>query len=264
VTDPEPPVTPTPVDAPLTAKQITAALARPFDEKEVKFKPAVVKNNKAMALAYVDARVVQDRLDDVLGVEGWSDEYEFLPDGSCLCRLRCRIADEWLTKMDVGSPSEQPDQGDRTKAAVSDALKRAAVKFGVGRYLYRMPQQWVDYDSMKRQFVRPPQLPSFARPNPLGKGADNLKATLQKSAADQGAPILDDQVRESLELKATLGFDDDQFFAGLKAKFPVAFKDAKKGDLAAEPALRKLTAAQAIQLLDALKGKAQTAAPVNA
>ena len=45
--------------------------------------------------------------------------------------------------MDVGAPSEQPDGGDRLKAAFSDALKRAAVKFGIGRYLYRLPQQWV-------------------------------------------------------------------------------------------------------------------------
>jgi hypothetical protein len=41
--------------------------------------------------------------------------------------------------MDVGGPSEQPDEGDRVKAAFSDALKRAAVKFGIGRYLYRLP-----------------------------------------------------------------------------------------------------------------------------
>src|SRR5262249_26540804 len=144
-------------------KAITKALAEPVAQAEVKFKPAVVKNNKAMALAYVDARVIQDRLDEVLGVEGWSDEYELLPDGSAVCRLRCKLGGEWLTKMDVGSPSEQPDAGDRVKAAFSDALKRAAVKFGVGRYLYRMPQQWVDYDPVRRQFVRPPSLPDFAR-----------------------------------------------------------------------------------------------------
>jgi hypothetical protein len=63
---------------------------------------------------------------------GWQDEYECLPDGSVVCRLRLRLGDEWITKMDVGAPSEQPDEGDRRKAAFSDALKRAAVKFGIG------------------------------------------------------------------------------------------------------------------------------------
>jgi hypothetical protein len=140
------------------------ALASPFAADEVKFKPAVVSGNRALALAYVDARVIQDRLDEVLGVAGWQDEYECLPDGSVVCRLRLRLGDEWITKMDVGGPSEQPDEGDRRKAAFSDALKRAAVKFGVGRYLYRLPQLWVDYDPQKRQFVRKPTIPASALP----------------------------------------------------------------------------------------------------
>jgi hypothetical protein len=130
----------------------------------VRFKPAVVSGNRALALAYVDARVIQDRLDDVLGVAGWQDDYECLADGSVVCRLRLRLGDTWVTKVDVGGPSEQPDGGDRLKAAFSDALKRAAVKFGVGRYLYRLPSQWVDYDPQKRQFVRPPSLPASALP----------------------------------------------------------------------------------------------------
>jgi len=61
-----------------------------------------------------------------------------------MCRLRIKLGDRWISKTDVGSPSEQPDVGDRLKAAFSDALKRAAVKFGIGRYLYRLSAQWVD------------------------------------------------------------------------------------------------------------------------
>src|SRR3954453_7012082 len=141
-------------------KTVTQALSAPFDLKEVKFKPQVVQGNRALALAYVDARVIQDRLDDVLGVTGWQDEYECLPDGSVVCRLRLRLGDEWITKMDVGGPSEQPDGGDRMKAAFSDALKRAAVKFGVGRYLYRLEPQWVDYDAQKKKIVKSPKLPA--------------------------------------------------------------------------------------------------------
>src|SRR6266511_2261716 len=144
--------------------KVAEALAEPFDRDEVKFKPAVVSGNRAMALAYVDARVIQDRLDDVMGVLNWQDEYECLSDGSVVCRLRLRLGNEWVTKVDVGGPSEQPDGGDRLKAAFSDALKRAAVKFGIGRYLYRLPSQWVDYDPHKRQFVRPPTLPASALP----------------------------------------------------------------------------------------------------
>ena len=145
-------------------QELTEALAATFQRGEVKFRPGATSGNRALALGYLDARAIQDRLDDVLGVTGWQDEYECLPDGSVVCRLRLRMGGEWITKVDVGGPSEQPDGGDRLKAAFSDALKRAAVKFGIGRYLYRLPTQWVDYDPHKRQFARPPQLPAFAVP----------------------------------------------------------------------------------------------------
>src|SRR5262249_27826717 len=128
------------------------------------FKPQTVSGNRALAVPFVDARVIQDRLDDVLGVMGWQDSYECLPDGAVVCRLRIRLGAEWITKEDVGGQSEQPDEGDRRKAAFSDALKRAAVEVGLGRYLYRLEPQWVDYDRQKRQFVRPPALPASALP----------------------------------------------------------------------------------------------------
>ena len=104
----------------------------------MKFKPQHVTGNRALVVPFVDARVIQDRLDEVLGVMGWQDSYECLPDGSVVCRLRHPPGREWITKEDVGGQSEQPDEGDRRKAAFSDALKRAAVKFGIGRYLYRL------------------------------------------------------------------------------------------------------------------------------
>lgn len=152
-------------------RAVTRALSEPFDPSFVRFKPAVVSGNRALALAYVDARAIQDRLDEVLGVENWQDDYEALADGSVICRLRLKLGRRWITKVDVGSPSEQPDLGDRMKAAFSDALKRAAVKFGMGRYLYRLPNQWADYDPQKRQFVSPPKLPAFALPRPAVKTA---------------------------------------------------------------------------------------------
>src|SRR5205085_5952168 len=160
-------------------KVVARALAAPFDETEVKFKPQAVKGNRALALAYVDVRAIMDRLDNVLGVENWQDHYQLLPDNSVMCRLRLRIGDRWITKTDVGGPSEQPDGGDRLKAAFSDALKRAAVKFGIGRYLYRLPSQWLDYDPQKRQFTRTPTLPEWALP---------VKPQAAAPAAPQAAP----------------------------------------------------------------------------
>src|SRR5262245_17027892 len=166
------------------------ALAAPFELSEVKFKPQVVKGNRAMVLTYVDARVIQDRLDEVLGTRNWQDDYECLPDGSVLCRLKIRVGGEWLTKVDVGGPSEQPDTGDRVKAAFSDALKRAAVKFGIGRYLYRLPQVWCDYDPVAKKIVKLPQLPAWALPPRAVKAplpAKPVAPTLAKEPAARPA-----------------------------------------------------------------------------
>jgi len=139
-------------------------LAAPFPADSVLFKPQSVSGNRARAVAYVDARCVMDRLDDTVGPAGWQDEYETTPSGEVKCTLRIKIAEEWVGKSDVGSRSDQPDEGDQLKAAFSDALKRAAVKWGIGRYLYHLAKQWVGYDPQRRQFTEAPKLPAWALP----------------------------------------------------------------------------------------------------
>lgn len=161
---------------------LEARLSAPFAAHEVKFKPAVVSGNRALALAYVDSRCIMQRLDDVLGVANWQDSYEFLPDGSVICTLKVRINDEWIVKQDVGGQSEQADEGDRKKAAVSDALKRAAVKYGVGRYLYRLSSQWVDWNPERKQFVKTPTLPHVQQPFETALKAVSEAADLQTLA----------------------------------------------------------------------------------
>jgi len=81
-----------------------------------------------------------------------------------VCRLSIVVDGQPIVRADVGSPSEQPDDGDRMKAGFSDGLKRAAVKFGIGRFLYRLPKTWVEYDPAKKQIVRSPTLPAWAMP----------------------------------------------------------------------------------------------------
>lgn len=153
--------------------EVARLLAGPFPPGTVKYRPGAVSGHRALALPYVDARAVQEKLDEAVGVMGWQDAYDHLEDGSVVCRLKLRIGGEWICKTDVGSPSGQPDEGDRHKAAVSDALKRAAVKFGVGRYLYQLEAKWVDYDPRTKQLRGLPSpavapAPAAAPPGPCG------------------------------------------------------------------------------------------------
>ncbi|BAW01564.1 Rad52/22 double-strand break repair protein [Thermus thermophilus] len=145
--------------------EVWRKLAEPFPPGEVQWRVEALSRDKKRALVvpYVDARTVLDRLDKVVGPEGWHDAYEVLSDAERqvkdergerrerLCEVKCRLTVLGVTKEDVG-------EGDSLKAAFSDALKRAAVKFGVGRYLYRLEKQWVDYDPEKGRFT-PPTLP---------------------------------------------------------------------------------------------------------
>jgi hypothetical protein len=148
------------------SKQLSLALTAPFAADAVHFKPLSVNGNRALAAAYLDARAVMQRLDSVFGVGGWKDSYDITGTGSVVCTLSVKVEGEWVEKTDVGSPSEQPDDGDKLKAAFSDALKRAAIKLGIGRYLYRLPRQWADFDPQTKQFKQAPQLPGWALPAP--------------------------------------------------------------------------------------------------
>jgi hypothetical protein len=189
--------------------ELARGLSAPFEVNEVRWKPQTVSGNRALAVAFVDARVIMGRLDDVVGMWNWQDSYERLPDGAVVCRLRIRVGDEWITKEDVGGQSEQPDEGDRTKAAFSDALKRAAVKFGIGRYLYRLKPQWVDYDPKARQIVSTPRLPSSAQapaaaPAEKKPAAKTTAITATPARPTKGMPVNGEELHRRLAEKDRL------------------------------------------------------------
>jgi hypothetical protein len=113
--------------------QLWAALAAPFEPAEVK-----TRTQAGRQLSYVTARTVMNRLDTVLGPENWWNRYRPAGGSSVLCALTVRLPDgSTVTKCDAGGFAGMADAGDDDKSGHSDALKRAAVLFGVGRYLYR-------------------------------------------------------------------------------------------------------------------------------
>lgn len=116
------------------------------------------KATKGLPLAYIDARDVMQRLDDVFGVGKWSDSYIETPSGRIICELSCWIDAGWVKKSDgAGDTGTEGEKG-----AISDAFKRAAVKFGIGRYLYSIKCDWVDLDQWGK--FTPPGLPLWATP----------------------------------------------------------------------------------------------------
>ena len=88
-------------------------------------------------LLYKNARCDQDRLDAKYGPLGWQTSYQIL-DGQLFCTVSVRNPDtgEWVSKTDVGTPSNTEAE----KGRVSDAFKRSCVCWGSGRELYSAPE----------------------------------------------------------------------------------------------------------------------------
>jgi len=104
------------------------------------------KATKGQALAYIDARDVMARLDEVCGVGGWQSRYSDAGNGKTCCEIGLEVNNAWIWKSNGAGDS----QIEADKGAFSDAFKRAAVLWGVGRYLYDLSSPWVELDDYQR------------------------------------------------------------------------------------------------------------------
>ncbi len=130
-----------------------------FSNADIEWKPVSFTRDKrrAMAVPYVTNRAIMDRLDQVCGPENWCNQYREGPDGGVLCGLSIRVGDEWITKWDGASNTDIQ----AVKGGLSASMRRAAVQWGIGRYLYRLPAQWVSVDEKGRFLQQPAMPPSF-------------------------------------------------------------------------------------------------------
>lgn len=144
-----------PADKPARPTSLAAAypwLLKPFAKADVALKPVAMTKDKtrALASAYVDPRAYFCRLDTICGPENWS-QIVTLTDRGAVCALTIF----GVTKSAAGDyPLDRADENPATSAEMQ-AFKRACAAFGLGRYLYTLPQVWSDYDAEKKQIVNP-------------------------------------------------------------------------------------------------------------
>lgn len=189
-------------------------LAAPFPADQIHWRAQSMKadGTAALALAYLDARDVMDRLDEVCGPANWQDRFEVHGDKT-ICYLSIRIGDDWITKADGGGDTDVEGE----KGALSGALKRAAVKWGVGRYLYDLGNTWVDCESYEKggkkywkRWKGDPwaKVQNAARFLPPRSSAPRLAGTEAKpaanDAADDDARVIADTLVEALSFPTTL------------------------------------------------------------
>ena len=153
-------------------------LKKPFkaDEIEWRISRAGKKGDGkvwATCLAYVSNRAIQNRLDEVFGVGGWKNEYVAWKGDSQLCGISAKIEGEWITKYDGAGDTDF----ESIKGGLSDSMKRAAVQWGIGRYLYNLDETFAVVSETGKFYQsanekkgtpafkwNPPSLPAWALP----------------------------------------------------------------------------------------------------
>lgn len=111
-------------------------LSKPLTVDQIDFRVQSVTDwGTATILAYKDARVDMDRLDEVVGPLGWKREHS-RDNHNCTVSIYCYDKKEWVSKEDTGTES----MAESEKGLASDSFKRACFNFSIGRELYSYPQ----------------------------------------------------------------------------------------------------------------------------
>jgi len=168
--------------------ELAGKLAAPFPAADVEWRVARsgLKGEKpwAMCLAYITNRAIMERLDATVGPENWRNEFQRWGDKGVLCGISIRSGTEWVTKWDG---AEETDI-ESVKGGLSAAMKRAAVQWGIGRYLYGLEEGWALFSDkgpysakIEGKFYHwsPPELPAWALPK---RAAGPLADTIAKQS----------------------------------------------------------------------------------
>jgi hypothetical protein len=127
--------------------ELLEKLSAPFAPATVSWRlgPTNADKTRGLPLAYIDSRDVQDRLNDVCGTD-WQVRFPWAIPGKMTCEIGIKIDAEWIWRGDGAGDSDVEAE----KGAFSDAFKRAAVRWGIGRYLYDVDAPWVALEKRER------------------------------------------------------------------------------------------------------------------
>jgi hypothetical protein len=102
----------------------------------------------AKIVPYLTNRAIQDRLDEAVGPENWRNEYTAGPQGGVLCGISLYLPKaentseyHWVTKWDGAENTDI----EGVKGGLSGSMKRAAVQWGIGRFLYECSEEWATF-----------------------------------------------------------------------------------------------------------------------
>jgi hypothetical protein len=127
-------------------ESVLAELKRPLPEQAVKSRVGWTdRNGREHEVDYVEWHLVADILDRV--APRWSHAVRNITQIGGLVAVTASITIEGVTREGIGTGEAIDEKG--IKKAEHDALKRAAVKFGIARELYRKDSDYADGGSSK-------------------------------------------------------------------------------------------------------------------
>lgn len=178
---------------------ILKALRAPFPPDRVSWRigPTTADKSRGLAMCYIDARDVMERLDEVCGLGGWQCRYPHVGQKT-VCEIGIKIGDEWLWRANGAGDTDMEAE----KGALSDALKRSAVCWGIGRYLYDVPSQWVDIEPAGRSFkIKESELRRLAGILSGGSGAPpkGLNGAMERLATELIAELRQNKTAPALD-----------------------------------------------------------------
>ena len=174
-----------------------AKLEEVFGAEDIEFRVGSTSKDKSkgMALPYITNRAIMQRLDQAVGKGYWKNEYQPWHSGSQLCGISVKVIyedgiSEWITKWDGAECSDiEPIKG-----GLSDSMKRAAVHWGIGRYLYEMDAIWVELkdgkyipDSEKerlKSFIQGDKNARYNNSNPGGSSTSSQGSSNGNTSSD--------------------------------------------------------------------------------
>ncbi len=170
-------------------------LAAPFDDADLEWRIMQAgKNAKglwAKCVAYVTNRAIMQRLDDVCGPANWRNECPkewAMGSPGVLAGISIKIDGEWVTKWDG---ADQPDT-EPVKGGFSNAMKRAAVLWGIGRDLYNREEAWAEISEDGHHYQpanKAKDLPAFRWDPPSAKSPTKAPRKAPDAAqATNGTP----------------------------------------------------------------------------
>lgn len=154
--------------------ELAAALAAYFPRDEIKWRVQgkVIERQgqpaRARVICYLDSVSVMQRLDEVLGPDGYDYDWSAgIVSGNDMMTAKGVLTIGGSQRADLG----EAGNNEKSKGAVRDALKRAAVLYGIGRYLHRIGTAHADLVQQGGQWVIAPyELPRLAELLPAPEG----------------------------------------------------------------------------------------------